>query len=76
MILSLTGVAAFLGRSAQRDFERVETYVNAHGGIKGRPIKFVISDDQTSPQVAVQLTNQLIAKNVPLMLGPSTPGGS
>lgn len=70
VILSLTGVAAFLGRSAQRDFERIETYVNAHGGIKGRPITFVISDDQTSPQIAVQIANEIIATGAPVFLGP------
>ena len=31
---------------------------------------FVIYDDQTNPQVAVQLTNQLIAKKAAFILGP------
>jgi len=45
--------------------------VNKTGGIKGRPLKFVLSDDQTSPQVALQLANGLIAKHVPIILGSS-----
>ncbi len=32
---------------------------------------FVVQDDGSSPQTAVQLTNALIAKGVPIMLGPS-----
>jgi hypothetical protein len=44
---------------------------NARGGITGRKIHFVVQDDQSSPQVAVQLTNGIIAKHVPVMLGSS-----
>jgi branched-chain amino acid transport system substrate-binding protein len=47
----------------------IEQLVNKTGGIKGRPIHFVIADDQTSPSVAVQLSSALIAKNVPVVLG-------
>jgi branched-chain amino acid transport system substrate-binding protein len=47
--------------------------VNAGGGIHGRPIRFVVLDDQSSPQVAVQLVNQLVAKHVSVILGPSIP---
>ena len=43
---------------------------NARGGIKGRPIKFVIQDTATNPAVAVQFTNALLAKKAPLVLGP------
>ena len=44
---------------------------NQAGGIKGRPIKFVIVDDQSNPQVTVQLTNDLITKKIPVILGPT-----
>jgi branched-chain amino acid transport system substrate-binding protein len=70
-ILSLTGPAAFLGKGEGTALQAVERYVNAHGGIKGRPLHMVIMDDQSSPQVAVQLANQIIAKKVPVILGPS-----
>ncbi len=48
----------------------LEALTNKSGGIKGRPIKFVIVDDQSNPAVSVQLTNGLIAKKVPVILGP------
>jgi branched-chain amino acid transport system substrate-binding protein len=70
-ILSLTGPAAFLGKAEQSALALVESRVNNAGGIGGHPIKFIVQDDQTNPQVAVQLFNGLAAKSVPLVIGPS-----
>lgn len=71
IILSLTGQAAFIGKADQEMFDAFEAAINKQGGIKGQPIHFVYSDDQTSPQVAVQLANALSAKGVPVILGPT-----
>jgi branched-chain amino acid transport system substrate-binding protein len=49
----------------------VEQTVNRSGGIGGRPVKFVISDDQSDAKIDVQLANQIIAKHVAIMLGPT-----
>jgi branched-chain amino acid transport system substrate-binding protein len=46
-----------------------ESVANAGGGIRGRPVHFDILDDQSNPVVAVQLTNQILAKNPPVFLG-------
>jgi branched-chain amino acid transport system substrate-binding protein len=70
-ILALTGPAAFIGKSQQQSFDLIEGLVNKNGGINGRPIKFVVLDDGSTPAVSVQLTNQLMAKNVPVIMGPS-----
>lgn len=70
-ILALTGPAAFIGGSEQKALAILENVVNKAGGIKGRPIKFVIVDDQSNPAVSVQLVNGLIAKKVPFILGPT-----
>lgn len=70
-ILALTGPAAFIGGSEQKALQILEDLTNKAGGIKGRPIKFVAVDDQSNPQVSVQLTNGLIAKKIPLILGPT-----
>ncbi len=70
-ILALTGPAAFIGTSEQKALGIFEALTNKAGGIKGRPIKFVILDDQSNPAVSVQLVNGLIAKKVPLILGPT-----
>ena len=71
VITSLTGGASFLGRAQQVAFHALEEAVNKAGGIDGRPITFVLHDDATIAQNAVELANQLIAEKVPFFLGPS-----
>jgi branched-chain amino acid transport system substrate-binding protein len=70
-ILSLTGSGAFLGGDQAAGFHLAESAVNASGGIAGTPIHFAIADDQSSPQVAAQLTADLVARKVPVILGTS-----
>jgi branched-chain amino acid transport system substrate-binding protein len=70
-ILSLTGTFAFLGTAEAASLRTLEPLVNKNGGIDGQPIHFNIHDDQSQPAVAVQLANAIIAKNVPVMLGPT-----
>jgi branched-chain amino acid transport system substrate-binding protein len=71
IMLPLTGPAAFLGRDEAPAAQALEKYVNAHGGIHGRPLHFVVLDDQSNPATAIQIANQIIAKNVPVILGPA-----
>jgi branched-chain amino acid transport system substrate-binding protein len=71
VVLSLTGSAAFLGKEEQQALAAVEKVVNSGGGIRGRQLRFVYQDDSSSPQVAVQLTNAVIAKHVPVFIGSS-----
>ena len=72
-IVPVTGGGAFLGVAYQQAFRAIENVVNASGGIKGRRLKFVIADSQSSGQVDVQLVNGLIAGHVPAFIdgGPS-----
>lgn len=70
-MLSLTGPGAFFGTSAAKTLKIIEDVANANGGIAGRPLKFVIEDDGSNPQTALQLANQMIARKVPAMVGPS-----
>ena len=74
-ILSTTGPNGFFGSAEARALGAIETAVNAGSGINGRPVKFTVLDDQSSPQVTVQLLSGLVAKNVPVFLGPSFPAG-
>lgn len=71
VILSLTGPGAFLGNEEAQSVRAIERIVNAHGGIKGQPIKFAIKDDGSNPAVAIQLANGIIATRAPVILGPS-----
>ena len=69
-IASLTGFGAFLGKAQQDTLQRLEISVNKNGGIKGRPIHITLYDDQTNPQVAVQLVDQILTKNASILIGP------
>ena len=69
-ILSLSGQVAFIGQSQAQTLHAIEETVNKSGGIQGRPLKFVISDDQSTPRVAVQLATIAIAKKDAVIFGP------
>ncbi len=65
----LTGGAAFLGKEEQQALQIFEKLVNQQGGIGGTPLHFVFHDDQSNPQVAVQLTNDVLALHPAMVLG-------
>ena len=69
VVLPLTGGAAFLGQGERDALQIQETIVNQQGGIAGTPIHYVFHDDQSSPQVAVQLASQIKAGQPPIILG-------
>lgn len=73
-LLPLTGSGAFLGTEEKQSLELYEKYINAKGGINGTPVHFVVQDDQTDPKVGVQLATDLIAKKVPVIIGPAISG--
>jgi branched-chain amino acid transport system substrate-binding protein len=66
VVLPLTGGAAFLGQGERNALQLVEKVVNTGSAA---PIHFAFHDDQSSPQVAVQLASQIKAQNPPVMLG-------
>jgi branched-chain amino acid transport system substrate-binding protein len=74
VILSLTGAAAFVGIDEKAAFAVYESTVNKSGGIHGRQVHFQIWDDQSSPQVALQLANGIIDKHAPVIVGPAVTG--
>jgi branched-chain amino acid transport system substrate-binding protein len=74
VILSMTGNAAFLGQMRHATLQAMEKMLNDQGGIGGKPIRFVFHDDQTSPQVTVQITSSLIPEHPPVILGASITG--
>jgi len=71
VILPQTGGASFLGKAEQHALELVQKSVNASGGIHGRPLRFTFLDDQSSPQTAVQMANQVLSTHAAVFLGPS-----
>jgi len=71
VILPMTGGGSFVGKGQQDSLQALEASVNKAGGIQGRPLHLVFHDDQTSPQIAVQLATSLIAQKPAVILGSS-----
>jgi branched-chain amino acid transport system substrate-binding protein len=68
-ILPQSGNGAFLGSAQMVALKILEELINKRGGVAGRPIKFTYLDDQSQPQIAVQLTNGIIAKKANVVVG-------
>jgi branched-chain amino acid transport system substrate-binding protein len=74
VVLPLTGNGAFLGATQKALIEQTEKVINKDGGIHNKPVRFSFHDDQSSPQVAVQLTNEAIAAQPPIVFGSTISG--
>lgn len=73
VVISTSGPSAPLGVPQKNALALVESDVNAHGGIGGRPLHFEIVDDGAQPDVAAQLAQQLIGKGaVAIICGTRT----
>lgn len=72
-VLPTTGGAAFLGKAEAAALQVFTDDFNRSGGIKGQPLHVTVLDDQTNPQVAVQLTNQALEKHPAIVMdgGPA-----
>lgn len=73
-ILPLTGPASFIGLEERQALDLLADKTNRSGGIRGRMIQFSVADDQSNPQIAVQLLSGLIAKKAGLVVGSSSTG--
>lgn len=65
----LTGNSSFVGNGQKQMLEIAAATINKDGGIKGRPLKFTFHDDQTTPQLTVQIVNEIIATHPAVILG-------
>jgi branched-chain amino acid transport system substrate-binding protein len=71
VIIPLSGPGTFIGKSQQDALTAMESVVNKDGGIRGRPVHFIVHDDGSSPQNAVLAANQSLASKPNVILGPS-----
>ena len=53
--------AAFVGGGQKDTLNALAEVVNKNGGIQNHKLVFSFHDDQSSPQVAVQLSNDVLA---------------
>jgi branched-chain amino acid transport system substrate-binding protein len=75
VILPLTGTNTYIGQGLRKGLEALQKMVNTQGGVRGRPIVLTFYDDQTNPQVDVQLANEIISRKVALIVGPASTAG-
>src|SRR5580658_9557952 len=71
VLLPMTGSASFYAVAEQQSLHIIEQAVNKAGGIGGRPLKFVLNDDQSDAKVDVQLAGGILAKHPAVLLGPA-----
>ncbi len=71
VIMPLSGGAAFLGKAEQRSLRILAAQVNASGGIDGRPVRFAFHDDQSNPQISVQLASGIVPSHPAVLIGSS-----
>lgn len=71
-VLSLTGPGAGLGQPERNGILLAERVINERGGIGGRPIKVLIEDDGSKPDLAKSKAENLIfGEKVIAFVGPS-----
>lgn len=69
-VAPFSGPQAVTGKAIHAGAKLYFDAVNAHGGVRGRPIKLVTRDDVQKPEDTVRLTKELIAAESPMaMLG-------
>jgi branched-chain amino acid transport system substrate-binding protein len=71
VVLPLTGSAAFVGQGERDSVLALQDQINATGGVAGDKLNFNFQDDQTQPQLAVQLTTQVVGSQPAVVLGSS-----
>jgi branched-chain amino acid transport system substrate-binding protein len=71
VVLPMSGGGSFVGQGQRDSLEALAATVNKAGGIAGKPVHFIYHDDQTSPQIAVQLTNEILGTHPVVVLGSS-----
>jgi branched-chain amino acid transport system substrate-binding protein len=70
VVLPMTGGGSFVGKGQQENLSALEAEVNRSGGLgSGRTVHFVYHDDQSTPQVAVQLLTEIIASKPTVVIG-------
>jgi branched-chain amino acid transport system substrate-binding protein len=71
-VFSMTGPGAGLGGPERHGALLAEKIINAHGGVKGRPIKVLVEDDGSKPDIAKSKAESLIYNDkVKAIIGPS-----
>jgi branched-chain amino acid transport system substrate-binding protein len=69
--MSMSGAFSTQGTAAANGYRLCEEHLNENEGLLGRPVEFIIRDDESDSERAVSLYRNLIeGENVDLILGP------
>jgi branched-chain amino acid transport system substrate-binding protein len=69
--IAITGRDAIQGGYVREGYLLCQKHVNDKGGVRGRPMEFLIRDDGSDPQTAVGLYEKLIIEDrVDVVMGP------
>jgi branched-chain amino acid transport system substrate-binding protein len=68
VIATITGPSAFVGQYMKLNFDAFADWVNETGGIGGRPLHFVYGDNQSQPQISVQLATDVLSSHPAAMM--------
>ena len=69
VIEPLTGNFSFVGNGQRQMLEVAADAINKQGGISGRPLKLEFQDDQSTPQLTVQIVNDVLGTHPAVILG-------
>lgn len=72
VVMPLSGQDATFGQSGQKGLQLLEKETNDAGGINGKKVEFVFTDDQATAATAVQGGQKLISDGVVAIVGPLT----
>ncbi|MCL1925589.1 MAG: ABC transporter substrate-binding protein [Syntrophorhabdaceae bacterium] len=76
-VFSVTGPASFLGEPKRNTVKMLEADINRSGGILGRPVEFIVYDDESDATKTVTAVDRLIKKDrVAAIIGPSISGNT
>ena len=68
VIATITGPSAFVGQYMKLNFDAFADWVNETGGIGGRPLRFIYGDNQSQPQISVQLATDVLSSHPAAMM--------
>lgn len=71
-VAGLSGRVADLGVGGRNGAMLAIEQKNAAGGINGRPIELIVRDDEQNPDIARQVTLELLGLEVEAIIGPMT----
>ena len=77
LMYGVTGFAAVYNKPAIHGHELAQAEINAAGGLLGRPIRYIIKDTRTKPDVGARMARELILKEkVDFLMGTLSSGVS